>query len=72
MSKLILNIHNEAIMDKLLWMLEHFKNDGVEIEEYEKWKDIVSKSLKDYNIKYENSFEYKIDRAEFQNIKAEI
>ncbi len=26
-----LNIKNENILDKLLWMLEHFKNDGVEI-----------------------------------------
>jgi len=72
MKQLVLNVYNEAIMDKLLWMLEHFKNDGVEIEEYEEWKDIVSKSLKDYSIEYENSFEYKIDRAEFQEIKAKI
>ena len=31
MSQLTLNITNEKIMDKLLWMLEHFKSDGVEI-----------------------------------------
>ena len=29
--QLSLNIKDEQILDKLLWMLEHFKNDGVEI-----------------------------------------
>ena len=31
MQRLILNIKNENITDKLLWMLSHFKDDGVEI-----------------------------------------
>ena len=26
-----INIKNESIADKVLWMLEHFKNDGVEV-----------------------------------------
>ncbi|MEA2047509.1 MAG: hypothetical protein U9O64_03580 [Campylobacterota bacterium] len=29
--QLSLNIKDEKILDKLLWMLEHFKSDGVEI-----------------------------------------
>ncbi|MBD3808840.1 MAG: hypothetical protein IE878_06355 [Epsilonproteobacteria bacterium] len=29
--QLSLNIKNEQILDKLLWVLEHFKSDGVEI-----------------------------------------
>lgn len=29
--QILLNINNENIIDKLLWMLEHFKSDGVEI-----------------------------------------
>jgi hypothetical protein len=29
--QLSLNIKNEQILDKLLWVLEHFKDDGVEI-----------------------------------------
>jgi len=29
--QLALNIKNEQILDKLLWVLEHFKSDGVEI-----------------------------------------
>ena len=43
MSKLILNIHNEAILDKLLWMLEHFKDDGVEIRHTDLDKPITKK-----------------------------
>jgi len=30
--QILLNIKNEKIFDKLLWMLEHFKSDGVEIK----------------------------------------
>jgi len=26
-----LNIQNEQLFDKLLWLLNHFKNDGLEI-----------------------------------------
>ena len=65
MSQLILNIKNESIMEKLLWMLEHFKSDGVEVE------NIVSSS-KDYDVEYENSFEYKLDRADFAKMKENI
>jgi len=31
MNQLILNIENENILDKLLWMLKHFESDGVKI-----------------------------------------
>jgi len=36
MSQLILNIENENILDKLLWMLKHFESDGVKIVEEKK------------------------------------
>ena len=29
--QLAINIKNESIADKVLWMLDHFKNDGVEV-----------------------------------------
>ncbi len=29
--QLLLNIKNEQVLDKLLWVLEHFKKDGIEI-----------------------------------------
>ncbi len=86
MQQLILNIKNENIMDKLLWMLDHFKNDGVEVEhpktqnkktetelsdEYieKNWQSIVSKALANYDDKYYKGFEYKVDRANFQELK---
>ena len=31
--QLAINIQNESIADKVLWMLKHFKNDGVEVLE---------------------------------------
>jgi len=31
--QLAINIQNESIADKVLWMLNHFKNDGVEVLE---------------------------------------
>lgn len=31
--QLAINIKNESIADKVLWMLEHFKSDGVEVLE---------------------------------------
>jgi len=31
MKSLILNIQNDSVAEKVLWMLEHFKDDGLEI-----------------------------------------
>ena len=83
MSQLILNIKDESTKEKILWMLEHFKDDGIEIEqtpitnctdEYieQNYKEIVSKSLENYDKNYENSFDYKIDRANFIEVKGQI
>ena len=33
MRTITLEIQNESIVEKLLWMLSHFKNDGVVIKE---------------------------------------
>ena len=33
MSSYILNIENETVVDKVLWMLKHFKEDGVSLNE---------------------------------------
>ena len=79
--QLLLKIKDEKILDKLLWMLEHFKNDGVEIiinsdeekneveysDEYieKNWKSLVSKGLSSYNENYYKSEQYKIDRANY-------
>ena len=37
-----LNIKNEDVLEKLLWVLEHFKNDGVEIIKHQ--KEVSTKS----------------------------
>ena len=34
--RIVLNIHNKDIMDKLLWILRHFENEGIEIVDYKK------------------------------------
>ena len=41
MRTIRLEIQNENIVDKLLWMLSHFKNDGVTIRE-----DSIESSIK--------------------------
>ncbi|WP_164468970.1 hypothetical protein [Aliarcobacter cryaerophilus] len=31
MNSFVINIKDESLKDKVLWLLEHFKNDGLEI-----------------------------------------
>jgi len=31
MQSITINIDNDKIVDKVIWLLEHFKNDGLEI-----------------------------------------
>ena len=40
MKSLIINIKDDTIVDKVLWMLEHFKNDGLEIISKEDMEDL--------------------------------
>lgn len=76
-----LNIKNENVLDKLLWMLEHFKSDGVEIvnstktrenslplsDKYisENWKELVSNGLESYDDAYYKSDQYKMDKGAY-------
>ena len=41
------NFKNEIIAQKVLWMLEHFKNDGVEVIKLDNTDNEVIDSLKD-------------------------
>jgi len=34
--KIVLNVYNKDILDKLLWMLKHFENEGIKIIHHEK------------------------------------
>ncbi len=40
MQTLTINIKNETLAKKVLWMLEHFKNDGLEITSREDIEDL--------------------------------
>jgi hypothetical protein len=41
------NFQNETIAQKVLWMLEHFKNDGVEVIKLDTEDDEVINNFKD-------------------------
>lgn len=76
--RLLLNIKNEQILDKLLWVLKHFESDGVEIiqgdvikennitysDEYieKNWKEMVSKALADFDA---DSDDWKYEYGEY-------
>lgn len=40
MQTLTINIQNETLTEKVLWLLEHFKGDGLEIVEKEDLEDL--------------------------------
>ena len=40
MQTLTINIENESLTEKVLWMLEHFKDDGLEITSKEDIEDL--------------------------------
>ena len=55
MKSLVINIKDETIVDKVLWMLEHFKNDGLEIISKEDMEDL--KLLKETRSEEKINFE---------------
>ncbi|MDD3855962.1 MAG: hypothetical protein WC279_06085 [Sulfurimonas sp.] len=40
MQSLTINIKNEALVEKVIWLLDHFKNDGLEIISKEDIEDL--------------------------------
>jgi len=40
MQTLTINIENETLIDKVVWLLEHFKDDGLEITSRENIEDL--------------------------------
>jgi hypothetical protein len=40
MKSLTINIKDDSLMDKVLWLLEHFKNDGLEVVSQEDLEDL--------------------------------
>jgi len=45
--RIAVNFQNETIAQKVLWMLEHFQNDGVEVIKLDNSDDEVINSFKD-------------------------
>ena len=39
MKSIMININNDKLADKVTWLLEHFKNDGLEIVSKEDMDD---------------------------------
>lgn len=40
MKSFVININNETLVEKVVWLLEHFKNDGLEIVSKEDIEDL--------------------------------
>jgi hypothetical protein len=45
--QIAVNFENETIAQKVLWMLEHFKNDGVEVIKLDSADDEIINNFKD-------------------------
>ena len=56
MKSLVINIKDDTIVDKVLWMLEHFKNDGLEIVSKEDIEDLklLKETKKEKKINFED------------------
>ena len=56
MQTLTINIQNESLTEKVLWMLEHFKSDGLEISSREDIEDLklLKKTRNEEAVSFEN------------------
>ena len=45
--QIAVNFQNETIAQKVLWMLEHFQNDGVEVVRLDNTDDDIINNFKD-------------------------
>jgi len=45
--QIAINFQNDSIAQKVLWMLEHFKNDGVEVIKLDNADDEIINNFKD-------------------------
>ncbi len=68
--QLIVNIKNNIVAEKILKILEIFKSDGVEVKTINKTEEISNE--KEYDVDYERSFQYKLDRADFIEMKERL
>ena len=56
MQTLTINIQNETLTEKVLWMLEHFKSDGLEISSKEDIEDLklLKSTRNEETVSFEN------------------
>jgi hypothetical protein len=56
MQTLTINIQNETLTEKVLWMLEHFKTDGLEISSKENIEDLklLKSTRNEETVSFEN------------------
>ena len=56
MKSLVINIKDDTIVDKVLWLLDHFKNDGVEVVLKEDMEDLklLKETRNDEKINFED------------------
>jgi len=55
MQTLTINIQNETLVEKVIWLLDHFKNDGLEIVSEEDIEDLklLSETRNEEKISFE-------------------
>ena len=75
--QLLVDIKDESLAKKIIQLLEVFKNDGVEIKSTSKTKLDLERTKEEqekqsYDVDYENSYQYKLDRAEFSEMKEKL
>ena len=56
MQTITINIQNETLTKKVLWMLEHFKGDGLEISSKEDIEDLklLKSTREEETVSFEN------------------
>ncbi len=69
--QLIVDIKNSAVAEKIIQILNVFKNDGVDIRKIDTKSDDQN-NTQEYDIDYEKSFQYKLDRADFIEMKEKL
>ncbi len=69
--QLIVDIQNNTLAKKIMQILEVFKNDGVKVKTLNKTTD-KQQNAKEYDVDYEKSFQYKLDRVDFIEMKKSL
>ena len=56
MKSIVINIKDDNLVDKVLWLLDHFKNDGLEVVSKEDMEDLklLKETKNDEKINFED------------------